>query len=312
MKVLTLSNDDIQKALPYKKLIPCMVKAMSDYSKKSINCPPRNVLSLIDKKALGYMPCFIEETKSLGVKITAVFPENKSKMIQVHQGVVILFNYATGQPEAFLNASEITARRTAAMSAAATDLLANPDAKSLAIFGYGTQAKEHIKALREVREIDRLNIYSRSDINDEKFIIETHFYKDVRSALKNSEIICLCTSATSPYLSSKDILPGTHINAIGACRPDQQEISIDSESDLSIYVDSKESTFLEASEIKLINTKQIKGEVGEAFTKAIVGRENKNEITLYKSVGLAIQDIYSAMLAVSEAQKMGLGKEIVF
>jgi alanine dehydrogenase len=289
-----------------------MREAMMDFSSKNIHHPSRSVLQLTDKNALGYMPCYVKETQTFGAKLTSIFHDNNKQHIDPHQGIVILFDVAHGQPLAILNASEITARRTAATSAAATDILAQKNAKKLAVFGYGVQAKEHIEAIRTVREISQINIFTRSIIRSEYSNKETHFYNDISATIAGAEIICLCTSATIPFLSSKEICPGTHINAIGACRPGRMEISIDSEVDLSIYVDSRDSAALEASEINPTNSKMVKGEIGEVIAEQITGRTERDQITIFKSIGLAIQDVYAAKLAVVEAKKMGLGKEISF
>lgn len=315
MQVLVLDKDIIKEALPYTKLIPCMKQAMIEKSAKQTVMPPRNVVPLADGAAIGFMPSYAPNAETLGVKLVSVFPKNKK--IDAHQGIVILFDTKDGRPLAFLNASEITARRTAAISAAATDVLARKDAHQLTVFGYGVQAKEHINAIKEIRNIQKVNIFSRKTVCEE-INSDISFFDDVDEAIAGSDVVCLCTTAREPYITTSQLPAGIHVNAIGACRPKFVEISLENRNGLRIFLDDQKSASIEAEEINTavqyerLDPKFIVGEIGEVFLGTLLGRFDENSITIFKSLGLAVQDIFAARLAVSEARRLNLGTLVEF
>ena len=311
MKILFLSNSDIKQALPYQKLIPQMKKAMIDKSSENVVHPQRFVLPLSQGNALGFMPGFVPRSHSLGFKIASVFPGNKKHSLDAHQGLVVLLDPIKGSPEAVLNASQLTTRRTAAMSAAATDTLAKADASCLAIFGFGTQAREHIDAIRTVRNIKQLKIFSRSPTEEPNFGLNTLYSRSIEETLESSDIACLCTSSRSAYLTSKELPEGIHVNAVGACRPGHSEITIEKETHLKLLVDDRQATDIEADEIRFIKNKKSLQEIGEIFANPKIAESLKSKKTLFKSVGLAIQDVYAAQLALQEARALNLGVEVL-
>ena len=252
------------------------------------------------------MPALNESRELMGYKAVTVFQSNSERGLNPHQGVVTLLNFNTGEIKCILEGSTITSLRTAAVSAAATDALSLPDSKILTILGSGRQAYEHIKAISKIRKLEEIRIFNRSIPNAEKlietvsretnskFVISTNLEQSIRDA----DIVATCTSSSEILFKTSALKKGAHINAIGACRPGYREIEIIPDKNMKIFVDSIESCKIEADEIFQLN---ISGEIGSVFSGAISGRTSSSQITLFKSVGLAVEDIFAAQLAYQNA-----------
>lgn len=259
----------------------CVQKALSNLSKGKFTNFPRQVVNIPGDKALGFMPAATE--KLLGYKAVSVFPDNAKYDLNPHQGLVVLIDNRSGRPRAILNGSTVTALRTAAVSAAATDALSRADTKVLGLIGAGRQAFEHALALSLVRPFEKILIYSRSSDSVKKLIktLSGHLTCALEEAatipwvMSSADVLVTCTSAASPICHSDQLRPGTHVNAVGACRPEKLEFRLKTREGLKIFMDSEAACFLEASEIMdaLSNGDLTSSSiVGELFAENHTGR----------------------------------------
>jgi ornithine cyclodeaminase/alanine dehydrogenase-like protein (mu-crystallin family) len=280
-------------------------------------------LTGFDGSAL-FMPAYAESTGSYAVKVASIHKTNPGRDFDAVQALVLLFDADTGRVDAVLEGRSITAIRTGAGSGLATDLMARKDAKTVAIFGSGTQARSHLGAVAAVRDIERAYCLGRSlgrsrdfaDHMSQLLGIEVVATTDL-SVVKTVDIICTTTTANKPLIGLEDIANGVHINAVGTHRPDDTEISADIVLASRVVVDQLEACLQEAGEIilpiraGLMTEDHIFGEIGEIASGSKPGRESDDEITLFKSVGNAIQDLVAARSAVVNARRLGLGTPIV-
>jgi ornithine cyclodeaminase len=262
----------------------------------------------------------------MGLKAFSVLPGNIGTKYDAHQGVVILFETKNGQPLAIMDASEITAIRTAAASGVATRLLANEDACELAIIGSGVQAHQHLAAMKLSRNITSVKVWSRTFENAKKFAErqgELHNIKiepvaTVQEAVKEADIICTTTWAAEPVLMGDWVKTGAHINAAGASVPFMRELDTKAVLNSRMFVDRRESTLNEAGDFLIpkkegvIGDDHIQGEIGEVLTEQIKGRASKKEITLFKSLGIALEDVAAAYRIYTKMVDNGEGTWIEF
>ena len=268
----------------------------------------RPVLPLHGRNVLGMMPAYDPTVSVAGVKVLSVFPENYLHGLASHQGVIMLFETDTGAIKAIVDAEAITAIRTAAASAAATDVLARLDASNLAILGTGVQARQHLKAMALIRDLRTVSVWDRKPARAEAFaknaLAETGLTvttcATVADATANADIICTVTAATEPILRAADVRPGAHVNAVGSCTPDARELAGDLVAAGSLYVDWRPAAVKEAGDILLairegsVIESHILGEVGAVMAGTVVGRTDKDEITIFESLGQAVQDLLAA------------------
>ena len=270
--------------------------------------PLRSLMWLPDRKGLlGMMPGYDKASGVMGIKLISVFHSNRDKGYPSHQGVVILFDANNGQPLMILDASEITALRTAAASALATKLLSREDSELLSIIGSGEQAERHIESILLVRKIRQINIWSRNEKNATnlankiaaRYNIPIVVYKTAAEAVRDADIICTVTSSPQPVVSGDWINKGTHINAVGSSTPATRELDTNALLKAKLYTDCYESILNEAGDFLIpkkegaITDNHIQGDLGEVLLGRKKGRENKDEITLFKSLGIASEDIFS-------------------
>lgn len=268
---------------------------------------PRQVSSLHSTNVLGIMPAFSPSLKIAGYKAVTVFPENNKHRLNPHQGLMILLNYQTGEILCTMDGMTITALRTAAVSAIAADILSNPDAETLAIIGAGLQARENILALSRVRSFKRIKIYNRTKENTQKLIEEFSKLSDISfsietnavSAIKDSDVVVTCTSSAKPLFKTSDLSPGTHVNALGACRPGFREIDINPQDNLKVFLDNRLACRNEAQE--LFHLRSDFDELGFIINGRGKGRTNHQDITLFKSVGIGALDLFAADLTYKKA-----------
>jgi ornithine cyclodeaminase len=271
--------------------------------------PLRRAMWLPDKSGLiGMMPAYLGDTEVMGLKAISVFPGNHTTDYDSHQGTVMLFETVNGRLLAMMDASKITAIRTAAVSGVATRLLAREDASDLAILGSGVQAGTHLEAMRIARKINTVRVWSQHLDHAQKFAdrasaehgIAIGTFETVQETVDGADIICTVTSATQPILQSDWISPGTHINAVGSSVAFARELDTATVVKSRLFVDRRESTLNEAGDFLFpkkegaIGDDHIRGEIGDILLDRVGGRTSPEEVTLFKSLGLAAEDVAAA------------------
>jgi ornithine cyclodeaminase len=303
-----IDREEISRRLTYDLCIPIVRDAMIAFSRGETRQLLRSILPLADGRLFGVMPGALGGRDVFGAKLISVFPENFAKGVQSHQGVVVLFDPDTGTPVCILHAGEITAIRTAAASAVATDVLAHPDASRLALLGYGEQARTHARAISKVRKLSAVTVWGRSPERARTFAtaMQAELGAPVtpaptaRAAVVDADIICTVTSAKEPILEGKWVRPGAHVNIVGSSYAGPVEVDNDLVVRTRFIADSREGVlaqgaeFLRAKQAGLIGDDHIVGEIGQVLAGDIPGRRNAEEITAYKSLGHIVQDLAAA------------------
>ena len=293
MKVI--DEEDVRNLLQMKDLILAMASALADLSSKKAVQPVRMVLPVADHNGFfGVMPAY---NGALGAKIVTFYPQNKD--VHTHHAVILLFRPETGEPIAMIDGRLITEMRTAAVSAMATKLLARQGASVLAILGSGVQAHSHLEALGLVREFREVRVWSP---RNSKAFADTHGVRAADSAeeaVRGADVIVVATSSMTPVLLGNWLSPGAHINAIGAKRPTWRELDDVVLAASKIYVDSREAAMVESGDV--IDAGHIFAEIGEVVSGVKPGRQTEEEITLFKSLGCAVEDIAAAALVFKRA-----------
>lgn len=322
MNLLVLNSAEIKKLLHLDELRLKMKEALLSTSKAETISELRHVTKFNENNALGVMPAINSSQCLIGYKAVTVYPKNMEKGINPHQGIVTLLDYETGQIKCIMDGSTITALRTAAVSALATDLLSKKDSESLAIIGAGRQAYEHYQAISRVRLIKELRIFNRTKEKAEQLadLIARESSANIKvvdspmEAVARADIVVTCTSAKIPLFSTLDLKPGCHVNAIGACRPGFIEVDVVLNEELKIFVDHFEACSVEADEILKLGKDlfRITSEVGQVLGGFRTGRINDKEITFFKSVGIAAEDIYAGQMAYEKAMNEKIGQYLQF
>jgi ornithine cyclodeaminase/alanine dehydrogenase-like protein (mu-crystallin family) len=269
------------------------------------------------------MPVYNKQTKRFAVKVASINRDNPLKKLPLIHAVILLFDSVTGAPMAIIDAESITSIRTGAGCGLATDILAKQNSSVAAIFGAGVQARYQLEAICNVREIKNVQLYNIDTESSEKFItkMKSKFGVNIEltmntSELKNADIICTATTSSKPLFEDKDVADGTHVNAIGSYKPDVREVPSLTVKRAKVIVDSKSSCLKEAGDIIIpikegvIKEDHIYAELGEIINGKANPRASDNEVTFFKSVGNAVQDLSSAMYIFNKANELGLGKEI--
>jgi ornithine cyclodeaminase/alanine dehydrogenase-like protein (mu-crystallin family) len=323
--MLVLSQEDVVRLLPMGECIDVMVQALSTLARGDALLPLRTVVRLPEPgNAFAVMPAYLGAPAAIGAKVITIFPGNHGTAFDSHQGAVLLFDTVHGSLQALLDATAVTSIRTAAVSAVATRLLAREDADEVAILGSGVQARMHIEAIPLVRRIKRVRVWSRNidharglaRFASEHLGFEVEVAETAERAVRDAGIVCTTTSARQPVLQGEWLAPGTHVNAIGASAPDAREIDSQTVTRSRLYVDRRESALNEPGDILVpltegaITRSHIVGELGELLMGTAVGRRDADEITLFKSLGLAIEDLAAACHVVERARAMRVGSEI--
>ncbi|MFY9554862.1 MAG: ornithine cyclodeaminase family protein [Blastocatellia bacterium] len=323
MKVLILTHAEVEHLLPVGDCIPVMEEALADLARGKVHQPLRMIVKPPGAAGdMALMPSYRSgERSAYGVKVVCFFPENPARGLDSHQGSVMLFSAETGELLALMNASAITAIRTAAVSGVATRLLAREDAVELAIIGSGVQARAHIDAMACVRPIKRARIASRQIENAKKFCDEIsprylfpiEPVESVEAAVRGADLIVTATTATDPILKREWISAGAHLNVVGSSIPTTREIDSATTAAASLFVDRRESTMNEGGDYLFalregaIASDHIKAEIGELLIGAKSGRRAQDEITIFKSLGLAIEDLASADYLYQKAKSQQAG-----
>ncbi|HEX4038799.1 MAG TPA: ornithine cyclodeaminase family protein [Acidobacteriaceae bacterium] len=315
MPLRFIDRDEVARRLTYEKCIPLVRDAMIAFSRGDTKQLLRSILPLSEGRMFGVMPGALGAHAPFGAKIISVFPENFARGVQSHQGLVLLFDPDSGAPVCLVHAGEVTAIRTAAASAVATDVLARPGPQRLALLGYGEQAATHARAIPHVRPITSIAVWGRSPERARSFAykmqaelrIPVTSAATVQDAVADAGIVCTLTSAPDPVLFGTDIRPGTHVNVVGSSYAGPAEIDNDLVARSRFIADSRAGVlaqgaeFLRAKQAGLIGDEHVVGEIGQVLAGEIPGRQSPEQITIYKSLGHIVQDLASAWALYSEA-----------
>jgi ornithine cyclodeaminase/alanine dehydrogenase-like protein (mu-crystallin family) len=327
VEIRILRAADVHALLPMAECIDLMHRTMRAVSEGRVVLPLRSILMMPgDLGMLGNMPGYLGEPECFGVKLVSLVPRNKPPQYSSHLGIVLLFEVEHGQPVALLEAAEITAIRTAAVSGLATRLLARPDASSLTILGAGEQASSHLAAMLAVRRLRRIRVWGRdpdkaaafAQAEGAKHGVTIEVAPTVQDAVAQAEIICTVTKAREPILFGEWIEPGTHLNVVGSSVATTAEIDIPAVVKSRFFVDYRSSTiteggdYLRALRAGAITAEHILAEIGEVANGSKPGRISPDDVTLYKSLGIAPQDLASAHYVLQKARQRGMGQVIDF
>jgi ornithine cyclodeaminase/alanine dehydrogenase-like protein (mu-crystallin family) len=327
MEIRVLRGAEVRELLPMAECIELMQRTMIAVSEGRVVLPLRSVVVMPgDRGMMGIMPGYLADPECFGVKLVSLMPRNKPPQYSSHLGLVLLFEAAHGQPVALLDAAEITAIRTAAASGLATRLLARPEAGDLALLGAGEQACSHLEAMLSVRALRRIRVWARdrdkarqfADTQGARHGIAVETSPTVREAIAGADIICTTTKAREPILQGDWLTPGTHLNVVGSSIAAAAEIDTPAVVKARFFVDRRESTvneggeFLRALKSGAITADHILGEIGEVASGSKIGRSSPLDVTLYKSLGIAPQDLASAHYVLEKARAAGVGQVIDF
>ena len=289
---IILNEDDVRRVLRMEDLIPAVAEALRDLSAGAVLQPLRTVLSISPHNGfLGVMPA---SGRALGAKLVTFYPQNKK--VATHHAMILLFRPETGEPLAVMDGRLITEMRTAAVSAVATKLLARAETKILTILGSGVQARSHLEALRLVRSFAEVRVWSPRNAKRFAHEFNVRAVRSPEEAVHGADVIVVATSATSPVLRGEWLAPGTHINAVGATRPNWRELDDELLRRSTIYVESREPALKESGDLIAAGRGVI--EIGEVIAGKQSGRKSEDQVTLFKSVGVAIEDIAAADLVL--------------
>lgn len=321
-----LSEQDIRIVLSMDDLIPAMEAALAQFSTGGVTQPVRTVLAAGGGHAFfGVMPAYTPDPPALGTKLVTVFGGNAALDLPTHLATIVLLDPDTGALLAVMDGRYITEARTAAVSAASAKHLAREDAGVLAILGSGVQARSHLEALARVRRLTDVRVWSPSREHREHFAVEMRPRIDaplravssVDEAVNGADLIALVTASRDPVLRSSQVADGAHICAVGACRPDQREMDTALVARGRLFVDSRAGALAEAGDIVIpiaegaLEASAIVGELGEVFAGRAPGRTSPREVTIFKSLGMAVEDLAAARLAYERAAGRGLGRGFV-
>jgi ornithine cyclodeaminase len=327
MDVLIVNQSEVPQLLPMRECVDVMERAFRSLAQGEAILPLRPIMWLPERVgALGMMPSYLGGIQAIGLKAISVFPGNHGTAYDSHQGVVLLFEAQHGRLLAIVDATSVTAIRTAAVSALATKVLAQESAGDLAILGSGTEARTHLEAMLVARPIRRVRVWSRHAENAAHFAaaesarhgIKVETAPDARTAVAGADLICTTTSAREPVLAGEWLARGAHINAVGSSVASTRELDTAALVRSRLFVDRRESALNEAGDFLMpkqegaIGDEHIAGELGEVLLGAVPGRRSPDEITLFKSLGLAIEDLAAAQHIYDHARQRGIGTWLPF
>ena len=303
-----IDRHEVAERLTYELAIPIVREAMIAFSTGQTRQLLRSIIPLAEGRMFGLMPGAMGDDAPFGAKVISVYPENFAKGRQSHQGLIVLFDPATGAPACVVHAGEVTAIRTAAASAAATDALARPEARRLALLGYGEQAATHARAISKVRPLEQIAVWGRSPERAQAFAaamsaelgVPASAFAEAREAVAGADIICTVSAAKEPILKGAWVGPGVHVNVVGSSYAGPVEIDNELVVRGRFIADSREGVlaqgaeYLKAKEAGLIDERHVVGEIGQVFAGELEGRQNAFQVTIYKSLGHVVQDLASA------------------
>ena len=325
-KLLVLAHDDVKRLLPMDECIELMAEVLADLSRGRAWQPLRFVVRPPEEASLmGLMPAHRSAPlAAYGLKAVCIFPGNPARGLDMHQGGVLLFDGETGEPRALVNASAVTAIRTAAVSAVATRALARPDASELAVLGSGVQARAHLEAMAKVRPFERARVWSRTPDHARAFASEAEApfpveaVASAEAAVRRADVVVTVTSAREPLVMREWLADGAHVNAVGSSIPTTRELDAATVSAAALFADSRESLvnesgdYLFAVEEAGISPDHVRAELGEVLTGSREGRRSAQELTVFKSLGLAVEDLAAAEHVYARASAAGAGAVVGF
>jgi ornithine cyclodeaminase len=319
---LLLDEADVRSVLTLPHLIDSMRGALADYSAGVALQPLRTVLELGDRhNFFGIMPASLGE-RSVGTKLVTVFGANRQKGLPSHLATIVLLDPATGALLAVMDGRYITEARTAAVSAVSVDMLALPAAGTLALIGSGVQARSHLEAIACVRQLADVRVWSPTEANRLAFVegvrhlpLHVHAVGSAREAVEGANLIVVATASATPVLTSDWVADGAHLCAVGACRPSHRELDAALVARSRLFVDSRVGALTEAGDIVLaiqegaLAPEDIAGELGDVIAGRLTGRGDPRQVTIFKSLGMAVEDVAAAHLAYTRARTRGIGAQ---
>lgn len=306
---LVLTEADVRALLTMPDLIAAMESALASFSAGSVVQPVRTVLEVGEQKAFfGLMPAYISATPALGAKLVTVYESNLARGLTSHLATIILLDPETGALAAIIDGRYITEARTAAVSAVSVKKLAREDSSVLGIIGSGVQARSHLEALMHVRPFKEVRAWSPNEKNLTAFCEETGAIgvSSPEAASRGADVVVVATASRTPVLFCDWVDPGAHVISVGACRPTQQELDPALIARSRLFVDSRAAALKESGDVIPFGESHIVAELGEATA----ARKTRDDITIFKSMGLAVEDVVSAHLALTRAKQSGKGLEI--
>lgn len=320
-----LTEHHVHSLLPISDLIAAMESALAKFSAGDVLQPVRSVLMVGPTKAyFGLMPAYVPAPASLGAKLVTVFGENHAKGLPSHLATILLLDPDTGSLIALMDGRYITEARTAAVSAVSARFLARPNASTVAIIGSGVQARSHLEALQHVRQPEQVRIWSPRQHSRQQFVddmsprvpVPITACGSAEEAVQGADLIVLVTSSKTPVIMDGWVSPGAHVMCIGACRPDQREMDPDLVKRGRLFVDSRAAALVESGDVVmniaagLFDPSHIRGEVGELVLGRVNGRASDSDVTIFKSLGMAVEDVVAADLVFRRASESGAGTEL--
>jgi ornithine cyclodeaminase len=325
MRLQIISKEEVKSALSMAQAIQAVKSAFAQLSKGHARVPIRTQLGIpLHDGVTLFMPAYLEETDELGMKMVSVFSGNIEQGLPIVNAIVTLIDPETGLPTAIIDGTYLTALRTGAASGAATDLLAKRGARTVAVLGTGVQGRTQLQAVSTVRPIERALVFDTRREAAEKFRSEMEeagppippkieVASTAKEAVSQADVVCTATTSTTPVFLDSDVRPGTHINAIGSFTPQMQELPAETVARALLVVDSREAVWAEAGDLiiakkrGLITEASVHAEIGEIVSGTKPGRSSDDQVTLFKSVGNAVQDVSVGARILEEAKKKGLG-----
>jgi ornithine cyclodeaminase len=329
--MLILNAEDVRRALPMNQAIEAMKDAYASLSGGTAVVPLRTRIAIPNSEALSlFMPAFVSSQggNALAIKVVSLFPTNPGRGLAYIQAAVLVFDSETGQAIALLEGSTLTAIRTGAASGAAIDLLSRPESKVVAVFGAGAQGRTQLEAACSTRSIEVAYVFDSTPEKAKSFANamsgkgtipnDIRVASTAKEAIEKADIICTATTSLKPVFNDRDVKTGTHISAVGSYTPDMQEVPSETLQRAKIFVDSRSASLEEAGDLiqpirtGLFDESHIYGELGEVVLGKNPGRGTSEEITYFKSVGIAVQDAMAAQVALKNAREMNIGTEVDF
>jgi alanine dehydrogenase len=324
-KFRLLTEQQVHSLLPMSDLIAAMESALAKFSAREVLQPMRTVLTVGPTKAyFGVMPAYVPAPAALGAKLVTVFGENHKRQLPSHLATILLLDPETGEMLAIMDGRYITEARTAAVSAVSTRFLAAPGASRLAIIGSGVQARSHLEAYQQVRQLAEVRIWSPNPRSRTQFVDDMSpsvsfpiiAADSAEAAVRGADLIVLVTSSPTPVIEDAWVSEGAHVVCVGACRPNQQEMPPQLVTRGRLFVDSGAAAVVEAGDVVmniaagLFDASHVRGELGELVLGRVQGRTSPDDITIFKSLGMAVEDVVAADLVFRRAVESGAGTEL--
>lgn len=320
-----LTEDQVHALLPMSDLVAAMESALVRFSTGEVLQPVRTVLQVGPSRAFfGLMPAYIEQPARMGTKIVTVYNENHAVGLPSHLATILLLDPGTGALLALMDGRYVTEARTAAVSAVSARHMARAGASTLALIGTGVQARSHLEAYAEVRALTDVRVWSPQARSRDRFVedmrgkvpVSLVAASSAEAAVRGADLIVLATSSPTPVIEDAWVAPGAHVVSVGACRPDQREMPPALVARARLFVDSRAAALVESGDMVMgmaegrFAADHVRGELGEAVLGRVTGRETDDEVTVFKSLGMAVEDVVAADLVYRRAVETGAGTEL--